>query len=64
MIHFRSVEKYNATLGHILNHSPKPNAWYGMLDHPRSVNFTNFKKLDHLTNRNIIFHYFKIVHFY
>jgi hypothetical protein len=31
----RSVLQYNATLGHILNHSQKPNAWFGMVDHPR-----------------------------
>jgi len=32
---FRGVQKYNATLGHMLNHSPTPNAWFGMTDHPR-----------------------------
>lgn len=35
VLNIRSVQSYNATLGHILNHSPKPNAWYGMVDHPR-----------------------------
>jgi len=29
------MQKYNATLGHMLNHSPTPNAWHGMIDHPR-----------------------------
>ena len=29
------MDKYNATLGHMLNHSPTPNAWFGMIDHPR-----------------------------
>ena len=32
---YRNVQNYNASLGHILNHSSKPNAWYGMVDHPR-----------------------------
>ena len=35
LVHFRSVLNYNATLGHILNHSPTPNAWFGMVDHPK-----------------------------
>jgi len=32
---FRSLQKYNASLGHYVNHSQKPNAWFGMVDHPR-----------------------------
>ena len=32
---YRHFEKYNATLGHIVNHAVKPNVWYAMVDHPR-----------------------------
>ncbi len=32
---FRSLQDYNATLGHLVNHGVKPNAWFGMIDHPR-----------------------------
>ena len=32
---FRSEDKYNATLGHLINHSQTPNCWYAMIDHPR-----------------------------
>jgi len=34
-MHYRSLEIYNATLGHLINHNKKPNSWYGMIDHPR-----------------------------
>ena len=32
---YRNLDTYNATLGHLINHSQKPNVWYGMIDHPR-----------------------------
>ena len=32
---YQSLDVYNATLGHLINHSPKPNTWFGMIDHPR-----------------------------
>ncbi|XP_059082047.1 histone-lysine N-methyltransferase SETD7-like [Tigriopus californicus] len=32
---FREPHQYNATLGHLINHGQKPNAWYAMIDHPR-----------------------------
>ena len=32
---YRNLDTYNATLGHLINHSAKPNVWYGMIDHPR-----------------------------
>ena len=32
---FQDLKQYNATLGHLINHSKKPNAWIGMFDHPR-----------------------------
>lgn len=32
---FRSLDTYNATLGHLVNHAKKPNCWFGMIDHPR-----------------------------
>ena len=32
---YRSLDTYNATLGHLINHNAKPNAWFGMIDHPR-----------------------------
>lgn len=32
---YRSLDAYNATLGHLVNHSNKPNTWFGMIDHPR-----------------------------
>ena len=34
-IKFRDLKNYNATLGHLVNHSQKPNTWYGMFEHPR-----------------------------
>ena len=34
--HFlRALDQYNATYGHLVNHSPNPNAAYSMFDHPR-----------------------------
>ena len=29
------LKHYNATLGHLINHSKKPNTWFGMVDHIR-----------------------------
>ena len=32
---FRDLKNYNATLGHLINHSKKANTWFSMIDHPR-----------------------------
>ena len=32
---YLDLDTYNASLGHLINHSEKPNVWYGMIDHPR-----------------------------
>ena len=32
---FRELKHYNATFGHLINHSKKPNAWFAMVEHPR-----------------------------
>jgi hypothetical protein len=32
---YRLPSEYNASLAHFTNHSPEPNAYYGMMDHPR-----------------------------
>ena len=31
----REPHQYRASLGHLINHSPNPNTWFGMIDHPR-----------------------------
>ena len=31
----QDLNQYNATLGHLINHSKKPNVWFGMVDHIR-----------------------------
>lgn len=35
LFYFRELSQYNATLGHLINHSNQPNAWFSMIDHPR-----------------------------
>ena len=34
-INSRELNQYNATLGHLINHSDQPNSWFSMIDHPR-----------------------------
>ena len=31
----QDLKQYNATVGHLINHSKKPNVWFGMVDHIR-----------------------------
>ena len=34
-LEYRSVDKYNASLGHKINHNSEPNIDFGFIDHPR-----------------------------
>ncbi len=52
---FHSPSSYSATLAHVSNHSPRPNAVYGMIDHPRFGRIRSIVALKDLEDGDEIF---------